>query len=76
MISMEREALAKISEIKRPVQYKTVASKMKIGVEYGRLICNSLGGADYIDVDIKGTCKITPKGKDFLKSKQDARRMI
>ncbi len=66
MVSMEREALAKISEIERSVPYKTIASKMKIGTEYARLICNSLGRADYIDINIKGVCKITPKGKDFL----------
>ncbi|MBL7132072.1 MAG: hypothetical protein ISS45_11855 [Candidatus Omnitrophica bacterium] len=70
MTSMEKEALAKISEIKRPVHYKTIASKMKIGIEYGRLICESLGRTDYIDVDIKGLCKIGPKGRDFLESKR------
>ena len=68
MVSMEREALAKISEIGRLVHYKTIASKMKVGIEYGRLICESLGRTDYLDVDIKGICGITPKGKNFLES--------
>ena len=70
MVSMEREALMEISEIKRPVHYKAIASKMGVGTEYGRLICNSLGRADYIDVDIKGMCRITPKGKNFLESER------
>ena len=70
MVSMEREALAKISEIERSVHYKTIASKMGIGIEYSRLICSSLGRADYIDVDIKGMCRITPKGENFLKSER------
>ena len=70
MISMEREALAKVSEIKRPVHYKTIASKMNIGIEYGRLICESLGRANYIDVDIKGTCRIAPKGENLLESER------
>ncbi len=83
MVSMERKALAKISEIGRPVHYKTIAGKMGIGTEYGRLICSSLGRADYIDVDIKGICRITPKGKNLLESEQKrflnsnkARRLI
>jgi len=70
MISMEREALVKISEMKRPVHYKIIVSKMKIGTEYGRLVCESLGRANYIDVDIKGVCKIRPKGKVFLESER------
>ena len=70
MVSMEREALIKISEIKRSVYYKAIASKMGVGTEYGRLICNSLGRADYIDIDIKGMCRIAPKGKNFLESEQ------
>lgn len=83
MVSMEREALAKISEMGRPVYYKTIANKMRIGAEYGQLICSSLDRADYIDVDIKGICRITPKGKNFLESEQKrllnsnkARRLI
>lgn len=70
MVSMEREAMVKISEMGRPVHYKAIAGKMGIGAEYGRLICSSLGRADYIDIDIKGICRITPKGKNFLESEQ------
>ena len=70
MVSMERETMVKILEIGRPVHYKTIAGKMGIGTEYGRLICSSLGRTDYIDIDIKGICRITPKGKNFLESEQ------
>jgi len=67
MVSMEREALAKISERKGAVHYTILADMMRIGRYYAQLICESLGRDDYIDMDATGRCKVALKGKSFLK---------
>jgi len=67
MISMEREALTKISEKGGSVHYTILADMMRISRYYEQLICESLGRNDYIDIDAVGKCKITPKGEDFLR---------
>ena len=67
MVSMEREALGKISEREGVVHYTILADMMRIGRYYAQLICESLGRDDYIDIDATGRCKVTPKGKSFLK---------
>ena len=67
MVSMEQEALAKISEKGGSVHYTILADMMKISRYYARLICDSLGRNDYVDIDTVGRCRITPKGADFVK---------
>jgi len=67
MVSMEREALAKISERGGVVHYTVLADMMRISQYYTQLICESLGRDDYIDLDATGRCRITPKGESFVK---------
>jgi len=67
MVSMEREALANISERGGAVHYTILADMMRISRYYTQIICESLGRDDYIDMDATGRCRITPKGKNFLK---------
>lgn len=66
MVSMEREALAKILEKGGTLHYTRLSDMMRISRYYAQLICESLGRNDYIDVDATGRCKITPKGEYFL----------
>ena len=66
MVSLAREVLANISE-RGVVHYTVLADMMRIGHYYARLICRLLGRDDYIVIDAVGRCKITPKGKSFLK---------
>jgi len=67
MVSMEREALAKISERGGVVHYTVLADIMRISRYYTQLICESLGRDDYIDLDATGRCRITSKGKNCAK---------
>ena len=69
MLTMGIEALTKILEIGSPVHYKTIAGKMRIDSNYAKLICNFLGKGKYIDISIKGVCKMTSKGKLELERK-------
>jgi len=62
----EQQALEVIEETGGEATIGTVASKLRIETNYARLLCNSLGRADYIDVLATGICKITPKGKRAL----------
>ena len=66
MVSLAREALVNISE-RGVVHYTVLADMMRIGHYYAQLVCRSLGRDDYIVIDADGRCKITPKGKNFLK---------
>ncbi len=66
MISLAQEALANISE-RGVVHYTVLADVMRIGHYYAQLVCRLLGRDDYIVIDAAGRCKITPKGKSFLK---------
>jgi len=66
MVSLAQKALANISE-RGVVHYTVLADMMRIGHYYARLICSLLGRDDYIVIDAAGRCKITPKGKSFLK---------
>lgn len=68
MVSLAQKALADISE-RGVVHYTVLADMMRIGYYYARLICKLLGRDDYIVMDAAGRCKITPKGKSFLKEK-------
>jgi len=66
MISLAREALANISE-RGVVHYTVLADMLRIGHYYAQLVCRLLGRDNYIVIDAAGRCKITPKGKSFLK---------
>ncbi len=67
MVDIAREALANIWERGGVVHYTMLANEMRIGRYYAQLICKLLGRDDYIVIDAAGRCKITPKGKEFLK---------
>lgn len=62
----EQQALEAIEEVGGEATIGTVASKLRIETSYARLLCNSLGRADYIDVLATGICRITLKGKRAL----------
>lgn len=66
MVSLAQEVLANISK-RGVVHYTVVADMMRIGHYYAQLVCRLLGRDDYIVIDAAGRCKITPKGKSFLK---------
>ncbi len=66
MVSLAQEALANISE-RGVVHYAVLADMMRIGHYYAQLVCRLLGRDNYIVIDAAGRCKITPKGKSFLK---------
>ncbi|MCG2686304.1 hypothetical protein L6258_02980 [Candidatus Parcubacteria bacterium] len=62
----EKEALEAVDKAGGEATIGTVATELRIDTNYARLLCNSLGRADYIDVLSSGICKITPKGKRAL----------
>jgi len=66
MVSLAQEALTNISE-RGVVHYAVLADMMRIGHYYAQLVCRLLGRDNYIVIDAAGRCKITPKGKSFLK---------
>ena len=66
MVSLAQEALANISE-RGVVHYTVLADMLRIGHYYAQIVCRLLGRDDYIVIDAAGRCKITPKGKSFLK---------
>jgi len=43
-----------------------VASAVGLSNDYARIICRSLGTADYIDLRSNGLCEITGKGSQEL----------
>lgn len=62
----ELEALKIIAEKEETTPF-VVARKMKVDIPYARLLCNSLGRDDYIDVLASGKLRITAKGKAALR---------
>jgi len=66
MVNLAQEALANISK-RGVVHYTVLADMMRIGHYYAQLVCRLLGRDAYIVIDAAGRCKITPKGKSFLK---------
>ena len=66
MVSFAREALDNISQ-RGVVHYKRLADMMRISDYYAKLICGLLGRDDYIVIYTDGRCKITQKGKNFLR---------
>ena len=62
----EKEASEIICEEGREIPIQVVSRRMRIETGYARLLCTSLGKADYIDLLAPGICRITAKGKAAL----------
>lgn len=62
----ELQALEIIQRYGGQVGYSLVAQAMHMSSEYGKTICQGLGEADYIDMTMRGLCKITDKGIEEL----------
>lgn len=62
----ELKALRVIAEAGGEVAISTVSRRMGIGYDYARLLCISLGRADYIDIIASGRCRITEQGEKEL----------
>ena len=58
----ELQALEIIHRYGGQTGYSTVAQAMRLGSDYGKIICRGLGEADYIDMTIRGLCIIKGKG--------------
>lgn len=65
----EMKTLQIIAEEGGNTNFGVVSRKMGVEYGYARLLCMSLGRADYIDITPGGRCKITPKGKKELQKK-------
>ncbi|MDI6892495.1 MAG: hypothetical protein QMD08_05845 [Actinomycetota bacterium] len=46
-----------------------VASELKMSTDYAKIICRSLGMADYLDLFSSGKVRLTPKGERVLEKK-------
>ena len=62
----ELQALEVIAERGGETSMQAVSQALRIEYDYARLLCTSLGKADYIDITPSGRCKITPKGEKAL----------
>lgn len=73
MVSIEEQALIKIwyggGKNSLRIHYKYVASQLKISNDYAYSVCTSLGLRDYVDIDRAGYCRITLKGREYIKSR-------
>lgn len=69
------EAIEAIEKLGGKATISAVASKLRIEVSYARLLCNSLGRADYIDVLATEVCRITPQGKSYLSKEKKEEKM-
>ncbi|MBC8234052.1 hypothetical protein H8E77_31280, partial [bacterium] len=62
----ELDALKIIAEEGGNTVTQVVSRRMGIGTDYARILCNSLGRADYIDLTAQGQCILTDKGRQLL----------
>lgn len=67
--SSEMKALRIIAEEGGSTNFAVVSRKTGVEYSYARLLCMSLGKADYIDITPQGRCKITSKGEKELEKK-------
>ena len=67
--SSEMKALQIIAEEGGNTNFGVVSRKMGVEYAYARLLCMSLGRADYIDITPGGRCKIAPKGEKEIEKK-------
>lgn len=63
MTNMELKALEVIWDWGGEASVDTVARELRVSLEYARLICESLGEHEYIDLTRPGWCKLKGKGK-------------
>ncbi|MDA2936940.1 hypothetical protein MYX75_01580 [Acidobacteria bacterium AH-259-A15] len=64
--SSEMKALKIIAEKGGETNFGVISRRMRVNHDYARLLCMSLGRADYIDITPGGRCKITSKGEKEL----------
>ncbi|MFH1952475.1 MAG: hypothetical protein ABIL06_12755 [Pseudomonadota bacterium] len=67
----ELEALKAVKKRGGETTVSAVAKDIKISLDYTRVICRSLGMADYLDVSRSEKIKLTPKGWKVLEKKED-----
>lgn len=67
--STEFDVLKIIARQGGETNFGTISSAMRLGYDYVRCICMSLARRDFIDITVKGTCKITTKGERELEKK-------
>ena len=67
--SSEMKALKIIAEEGGNTIFAVVSRKMGVSTDYARLLCVSLGKADYIDITPEGRCKIVSRGEKELEKK-------
>lgn len=58
----ELQVLKTIADRGGSTSYQTVGKLLNQSTDYARILCDSLGRADYIDLSASGRCVITPKG--------------
>ena len=63
------EVLKALGDLGGKVRVKAIARKAGLMVPYPKLICNSLGKHDYMNVAGSGMCKLTAKGYQALRAK-------
>lgn len=63
MTNMELKALEVIWDWGGEAGVDTVARELRVSLEYARLICNSLGESEYLNMTRSGGCKLKGKGK-------------
>lgn len=76
LIGTEIDALEKLGATpKGKIHYLHLGWKLGVHRSYSRVICNTLGKAEYIDFNMaSGICEITPKGKLFLKEREKPKK--
>ncbi len=67
--STELDVLKRIAECGGETNFGTLSSTTRLGYDYVRCICMSLGRRDFIDITVRGTCKIAEKGERELERK-------
>ena len=67
----ELEALQIISEAGEDAKVGTLRMRMGLSNAYARMVCNSLGRRDFIDVAPDGTCRLTTKGEKAITKVND-----
>ena len=67
--STELDVLKKVAECGGETTFGTLSSNLRLGYDYVRCICMSIGKRDFIDITPRGTCKLTGKGERELDKK-------
>ncbi len=67
--STELDVLRIIAERGEETSFGTISSTMRLGYDYARCLCMSLARKDFIDITVRGTCKMATKGERELEKK-------